>query len=319
MAEELKEVREKKGRGSYLNKLTRISPGWNLVLLIFLLILAVIVIVPVALVVVVSLSTAESIALNGYSFLPSEWTLIAYENLLGKGLGTQILQSYIVTIAMTAVGTVLSLFLMSLYAYVLAQRNFPAKRFYTLILFFTMLFSGGLVPSYIVNRQYLHLYDNFWVLVLPGLIAAYNVFILRTFMQSTIPEAMFDAARIDGASDFRIYWQIVLPLCKAGLAVVAMWAIVGRWNDWFTGMLYIENAKLVPLQTMLQKIQNNIDFIKNNSQMKNSVEGASILKSLPGESTRMAIVVISTVPIIFAYPLFQRYFIQGITVGSVKG
>ena len=138
-------------------------------------------------------------------------------------------------------------------------------------------------------------------------------------MQSTIPEAMFDAARIDGASDFRIYWQIVLPLCKAGLAVVAMWAIVGRWNDWFTGMLYIENAKLVPLQTMLQKIQNNIDFIKNNSQMKNSVEGASILKSLPGESTRMAIVVISSVPIIFAYPFFQRYFIQGITVGSVKG
>lgn len=301
------------------NKLTRVSPQWNMAMFIFLCIIAVIVIIPIALVVVVSFSSEDSIKRNGFSFTPESFTTAAYEYLLLNDLGTQVFQSYIVTIAHSLLGTVLSLFVMSLFAYVLAQRYFSCKKFYTIFLFITMLFSGGLVPSYVVNTQYLDLYDSFWVFIFPGLVAAYSVIILRTFITTTVPEEMVDAAKIDGANHFLIYFKIVMPLSKAGLAVTALWALVARWNDWFTGTLYIENAKLVPLQTMLTRIQANIDFIKNNSALAASPEGAQILKSIPGESTRMAIVILAVAPIIFAYPFFQRYFIQGITVGSVKG
>lgn len=317
--EPITEVVEKKAKSSFLNKLTRISPGANFILLIVLICIAIIVIVPMALVVIVSFSSTESISFNGYSFFPSSWTTGAYKMLLGEGLGTQIFRSYLVTIAQALVGTVLSVFVMSLYAYVLAQKSFPFKKFYTILLFITMLFSGGLVPSYIINTRYLHLYDSFWIFIFPGMVAAYSIIVLRTFINTTIPDAMFEAAKIDGANDFKIYAQIVMPLFKAGLAVTALWAVVGRWNDWFTATLYVENPALVPLQTMLTRIQKNLDFIKNNSALRSSPTGQQMLKSLPGESTRMAIVIISIVPILFAYPFFQRYFVQGITVGSVKG
>ncbi len=317
--EELTDVKDKKAKSSYLNKLTRISPGANFILLVLLVLTAVVVIIPMLLVVIISFSTPESISLKGYSFTPTSWTNSAYEMLLGKGLGTQILQSYILTIAQALLGTVLSIFVMSLYAYVLAQKRFPCRKFYTIILFITMLFSGGLVPSYIVNTRYLHLYNSFWIFIFPGLVAAYSIIVLRTFINTTIPDAMFDAARIDGANDFMIYAKIVMPLFKAGLAVTALWALVGRWNDWFTATLYIENPKLVPLQTMLVRIQKNLDFIKNNSALRSSPSAQQMLKSLPGENIRMAIVIISIVPILFAYPFFQRYFVKGITVGSVKG
>lgn len=311
--------KSKSNKNSKINKLTRIHPVWNYTILAFLCLIAVIVIVPVILVVVVSLSSEDSIKRIGYSFTPLEFTATAYEYLLLGDLGTQILQSYIVTIAQAVLGTVSSILVMSLFAYVLAQRDFKFRKFYTIFLFITMLFSGGLAPSYMVNTQLLGLYDSFWIFILPGLVSAYSVIILRTFITRTVPEEMFEAAKIDGANHFKIYTQIVMPLSKAGLAVVGLWALVARWNDWFTGMLYIENPKLVPLQTMLTRIQNNIDFIKNNSALAASPDGAQILASIPSESTRMAIVVISTAPIIFAYPFFQKYFAQGITVGSVKG
>lgn len=317
--EELTDVKEKKSRSSYLNKLTRISPGANLALLVVLVLTAVIVIIPMVLVVVVSLSTPDSISQQGYSFTPTGWTLSAYEMLLGQGLGTQILHSYLLTIAEALIGTVLSILVMSMHAYVLSQKRFSCRKFYTIMLFITMLFSGGLVPSYIVNTRYLHMYDTFWIFIFPGLVAPYSIIVLRTFINATIPDAMFDAARIDGANDFMIYARIVMPLFKAGLAVTALWALVGRWNDWFTATLYIENPNLVPLQTMLVRIQKNLDFIKNNSALRSSPSGQQLLKSLPGENIRMAIVMVSIVPILFAYPFFQRYFVKGITVGSVKG
>jgi putative aldouronate transport system permease protein len=182
-----------------------------------------------------------------------------------------------------------------------------------------MLFSGGLVPSYIINVNCLHLYDSFWVLVLPSLVNAFNVIVLRTFISTTIPSEMLDAAQIDGANEFRIYTSIVLPLSKAGLATIALFVLVSKWNEWFTGMLYIDNPKLIPLQTMLTRIQQKIDLIKNNSSIASTPDGMALLDSMPTEQTRMAIVMISTLPILFAYPFFQRYFIQGMTIGSVKG
>ncbi len=299
------------------NHFNSISPGWNIAISVVLCLVAVICLAPVVLVVIISLSTAESLAYNGYTFFPSGWSIQAYAYLTQTG--RQIVQSYKITIAYTVVNTVLALFVMSMFSYVIAQRGFRMRKAFTMFAFFTMLFSGGLVPSYILNVKYLGLYDTFWIFVLPGLMSFYNCIILRTFINTTIPDSLFEAAKIDGAGHFRIYFQIVLPLFKAGLATIGLFKVVGSWNDWFTGKLYIENPDLIPLQTMLMRIMDNIQFIKDNASKMNDQTIQSILKDMPTESSRMAITVITVAPILFAYPFFQRYFVQGLTIGSVKG
>ena len=231
-----------------------------------MIILAILTVLPLLLVVSISFSSAESLARNGYKFIPETFTLEPYKLLMKTG--AQIRDSYIITIFYTITGTVMSLTVMSMFAFVLAQRNFKFRTIYTFILFFTMLFSGGLVPSYIINVRYLGLKDTVWIFLLPSLISAYNVIILRTFIQTTIPDALFEAARIDGASHFTVFFRIVLPLFKPGLATIGLFNVVSRWNDWFTGMLYIDNPKLVPLQTLLQRILRSIQFIKENAQLE---------------------------------------------------
>ncbi|MDD2502831.1 MAG: carbohydrate ABC transporter permease [Clostridia bacterium] len=298
-------------------KFNQISAGWNVSISAILILVSLLIVLPLILVVIISFTSADSIVMNGYSFFPSEYSLAAYKNLAKTG--TQILNSYKVTIFYSFVGTFLSLFVMSMFAYVLAQKRFPLRRFLTVFTFITMLFSGGLVPSYILNVRYLHLDNTIWVLILPGLVNAFHIIILRTFIQTSIPDSLFEAAIIDGATDYSIYFRIVLPLSKAGLATIGLFGLVGRWNNWFTGMLYIDNPKLVPLQTLLQKIQRNIEFIKSNAEFADTQAGLELLRSMPTESTRMAITVIAVVPILFAYPFFQRYFIKGLTIGSVKG
>ena len=298
-------------------KINRISPVTNTLFSTVMSVIALATIVPVVLVFIISITSSQSRTRRGFSFFPLSTSFIAYENLFKSG--SQLVDSYLVTIEVTLLHTVLSVLVMTMYAYVLAQQRFPARKFYTFVVFFTMLFSGGLVPSYIINVNVLHLYDTFWILVLGGMVGAFNIIVLRTFITTTIPIDLFDAAQIDGATDFTIFWRIVLPLSKAGLATIALFVLVGKWNEWFTGMLYIDNPKLVPLQTMLTRIQQRIDFIKNNSSIASTPDGIAMLKSMPSEQTRMAILVLSTVPILFAYPFFQRYFIQGLTIGSVKG
>jgi putative aldouronate transport system permease protein len=181
-----------------------------------------------------------------------------------------------------------------------------------------MLFSGGLVPSFILNARYLHINDTVWIFLLPSLMSGFNVIILRTFIKTTIPEAFFESARIDGAGHWMIFLKIVLPLFKAGIATVGLFNVVGRWNDWFTGMLYIDNPRLVPLQTMLVKLQDSIDFIKLNAAAAGTPDGVALMRSLPAENMRMATTIIVIVPILFAYPFFQRYFVSGLTVGGIK-
>ena len=298
-------------------KINRIKPATNVIISVALAIIAILTVLPVVLVVMISLSTSESLTYNGFSFFPSEITFTAYEGLFKTG--SQIIDSYLVTIAMTVCSAALGLAVMTMFAYALSNPRFTARRFYTFMLFVTMVFSGGLVPGYIINRSYLHLYDTFWILILSSMVNQFYIIVLRTFISSTIPAEMMEAAQIDGANEFQLFAKIVLPLAKAGLATVALFLIVNKWNDWFVGMLYIENAKLVPLQTMLTRIQQKIDFIKNNSNIAGTPEGMALLRSMPTEQTRMAIVVVSTIPILFAYPFFQRFFIQGLTVGSVKG
>ncbi|MBQ4453007.1 MAG: carbohydrate ABC transporter permease [Clostridia bacterium] len=299
------------------SRFNQIPSGWNAAFTVLLLLISLFMLMPLALVIIVSFSSENSIALRGYSFVPLEWTLQGYEYL--AKIGDQVLASYRITIIHTALGTAMSLFVMTMYAYVIAQKNFVMRKFFTWMLFFTMLFSGGLVPHYIMNVRYLHIDDSLWIFLLPSLASAYNVIILRTFISTTIPDTLFEAARIDGAHHFRIYFSIVLPLFKAGIATIALFNVVGRWNDWFTGMLYIKNPALIPIQTMLKNIQDNIEFLKQNAEVAGTPDGLQLLNNLPDQNLRMACTVIVIVPILCAYPFFQRYFVQGLTVGSVKG
>ena len=298
-------------------RINRIMPWTNAIYSVVMSLIAIITVIPVVLVFIISITSSQSLTLRGFSFFPLSTSFTAYQSLFKSG--SQLVDSYLITIAVTALHTVVSVLIMTMYAYVLAQQRFPGRKFYTFVIFFTMLFSGGLVPSYIINVNFLHLYDTFWILVLTSMVSAFNIIVLRTFITTTIPIELFDAAQIDGATDFTIFWNIVIPLSKAGLATISLFVLVGKWNEWFVGMLYIDNPKLIPLQTMLTRIQQKIDFIKNNSSIASTPDGIAMLKSMPSEQTRMAIVVITSLPILFAYPFFQRYFIHGMTIGSVKG
>jgi len=305
-----------KNKGDF-NRFNRISPAWNVFFSVLLCLISLLMLIPLALVIIVSFSSEMSISLNGFSFFPTEWSLQGY-TYLGQ-MGDQIISSYIITIEHTLLGTLMSLAVMSMYAYVISLRNFPFRKFYTWILFFTMLFSGGLVPNYIMNVRYLSIDDSIWIFLLPSLVSAYNVIILRTFILSTIPDSLFEAARIDGAGHFKVFIFIVLPLFKAGIATIALFNVVNRWNDWFTGMLYIKSPKLTPLQTLLKNIQDNIDFLKQNAQIAGTPDGLQLLDNLPDQNLRMACTILVIVPVLCAYPFFQRYFVQGLTLGSVKG
>ena len=233
-------------------------------------------------------------------------------------MGNTIGRSYLMTIFYTGATTVLSLFVMSLLAYVLSRKDFKQRRLISFLVYFTTLFSGGMVPSYVLNVRYLHLNDTVWIFILPFLVSAFDVIILRSFILKSIPDSLVESAKLDGANDFQIYWRFVLPLSKAGLASVGLFTAVTRWNDWFTGMLYIENQKLVPVMTLLQKIQNSVAMLKNDPELSSSVEGMQLLKSMPTESVRMAISILSVLPLLVMYPFFQKYFVKGLTIGSVK-
>lgn len=309
--------KQQEQEGFTRNRFNSIGRVPNAIITTILSLISLLMIVPMILIVIVSFSSDASISNVGFSFWPAEWSLEGYQYLFK--MGDQVLDSYLITIFYTVTGTIMSLSVMSMFAYVIAQRNFVAKKFFTWMLFFTMLFSGGLVPSYILNVRYLNMYDTVWVFLLPSLVSAYNVIILRTFIQTTIPDTLFEAAKIDGAGHFRIFVQIVLPLFKAGLATIGLFNVVARWNDWFTGMLYIDTPQLVPIQTLLQKIQSQIDFLKNNAAVAGTPDGITLLRSLPTQSLRMACVVIIVLPVLMAYPFFQRYFVSGLTIGSVKG
>ena len=302
---------------SVRNNFNMISPGANVVLMIVMIFLAALVVLPLVLIVIVSFSSSLSIAHRGYTFFPEEWTLMGYQYLFKSG--EQVLQSYLITIFYAVTGTVLSLIIMSMFAFVLSQKQLKGRMFLTFFMYLTMLIHSGLVARYIIYTQVYYIYDTIWVFLLPGLVGGYNIFILRTFINTTIPDSLFEAAKIDGATDFTVYVKIVMPLFKAGLATIGLFRVVGIWNDWFTGFMYAEKSWLIPLQTMLIKIQKNVDFIMSNSEIANSPDGLELIKKLPKQSMQMAIFVISTIPILCAYPFFQKYFISGLTIGSVKG
>jgi len=273
-------------------------------------------IIPVLLVVSASFTSETALNKYGYLLIPKEFSLSAYRYLFRSG--QQILHSYGVTITVTLLGTFLSLLFVSMFAYVISRKYFKYRMFLSFFVFFTMLFSGGMVPSYIINSRYLHLNDTIWALILPIMVNGFYIMVLRTFYTTAIPDTLVDAAKIDGAGEFRCYYQIILPLSKPGIATIGLFTVIGYWNDWMSAMLYVTDQDLAPIQYTLMKIQKNLEFIKNNMQGM-SPELMKEIRNAPTDSTQMALTVLVITPLLFAYPFFQRYFIAGLTIGGVKG
>ena len=274
-----------------------------------LLILSVLCLLPFVVVISASLSTENSLVNRGYTLLPQDANLLAYQYLLVDS--QQVLNSYLISFLVTGIGAPLSLLIMALVAYAMTRKQFQYRKLIAFYIFFTMLFSGGLVPSYILITQYLKLKDTLPVLILPSLVVGGWVLILRTYFRD-LPEELLDAARIDGSGEWRTFFQIVVPLSTPGLATVGLFSMLMYWNDWFTPLLYIEKAALYPIQYLLYTIVNNMDFLDLLSQQ------AGVRVDPPRIPARMAMVVLAIGPILLAYPFVQRYFIRGIRVGSLK-
>lgn len=301
---------DKKTLGESLNRFGRVSPMANKIITVLLAILSIASFLPFLLVVMVSFSGSDSIKKYGYSFIPHEWSIEAYKTVFENG---QIFSSFGYTILITIVGTVIGVFLMSTYAYTLSRKNYAYRGFLNRYSVIPMLFSGGMIGSYLVVINVLQLRNSIWSLILPLCMSTFSIMVLRTFYQMSVPDALIESAYIDGASEWQIYFKIILPLSLPGLATIALFLTLGYWNDWLSALLYIDDNKIVPLQYLLIKMQNNVEFLSNNVQA-----GAAQTSNLPTETIRMAVVVISTVPILIAYPFFQKYFIGGLTVGAVK-
>ena len=277
-------------------------------------VISALIIIPFILLLSVSLSNENDIADFGYRFLPKKIDISAYTYVFANG--HDLLQAYKITAVISVITMVGSVFLMSLIAYPLTKREMRGRQFISFYLYFTMLFSGGLVPSYILITQYLHLGDTIWVYILPALISPWYVFMMRTFFQS-IPESMLESASIDGASEYRIFFTMVLPLSKPVLSAVALFTFLNMWNNWYTSMLYINKENLISLQYLLQRILLNLKLIQENTNANSTLIIDEI--DVPAETVRMAMAICVAGPALFIFPFFQKYFVQGLTVGSVKG
>lgn len=251
---------------------------------------------------------------RGYSYFPKKWSLEAYQYLLLKK--DTIGRAYFMSIAVTAVGVVLSLVMTSLFAYATSQHGIPGMKLVNFLLLFTMLFSGGMVSYYYVFVKYYHLRDTFWAQVFPGLMSAFNVILMRNYFKSNISPSLVEAARLDGASEFRIYSKIVMPLSLPINATIGLLTGLGYWNNWTNGLYFLtgrNGAKFYTLQNILNNINKNIELLKAVSE-----DMVNETLKFPSTSIRMAIAVVGIVPMLILYPFFQKYFVKGITLGGVK-
>jgi putative aldouronate transport system permease protein len=273
-------------------------------------------IIPFIFVVIISFTSKSSIQESGYSFVPKEWSLEAYK--FAFQLGDQLWRSYFNSFLITVIGTILSVLICILFSYGLFRKDFKYRTFFAFFSFFTMMFGGGLAPTVMVMKQMLGLNNNYAALIVPLLVSPFNFIVMRTFFSSSVPEEIIEAASIDGSGEYRTLFQIIVPIAKPGIATIALLTALAYWNDWFNALLFIQDAEYYPLQFLLMRLQQNIEFIVANSSMMGSAATEAI-KNMPSASLRMALCVFIVVPIAFAYPFFQRYIVAGLTIGSVKG
>lgn len=270
-------------------------------------------ILPLLLILSISLSKEMDLLTDGYALIPKTPTLEAYAMVFRHP--DQLLSSYGVTITVTVAGTFFSLLITSMLAYVLSRRDYPLARKTSFFVFFPMLFSGGLVPWYILVARTLGMRDTLFALIVPYLVIPWFVLLMKGFL-SSMPASILEAARIDGASEYRIFFRLVLPLNKPGIATVALFCALLYWNDYWLSLLFIQTTRTVSLQFLLFRIMSNIDFLTSALAIQ---AGVRTQVDLPQQSARMAMCILAAGPMMFVFPFFQKYFVKGLTVGAVKG
>ncbi len=285
--------------------------GYTIFLHTFMIILCVLCLLPFILLIVVSLSSESSLLTEGYSFFPKEFSLAAYEYLFAS---PTIYKAYGLSILVTAVGTAVSIAVTTLIAYPLSIKELPGRKFFNFIVFFTMLFSGGLVPGYMMWTQTFHIKNTIWAYILPNLIAnGFSIMIMRSYFMTNIPKELLESARVDGASEFVTLWKVVLPVSLPIMATIGLMSGMAYWNDWSNGLYYVTDKKLNTVQVFL----NNMLM---NAQQLDKVSGAGLdMNALPSTAVRMAVAVAGALPLMCVYPFFQKYFVKGMTLGAVKG
>lgn len=280
-----------------------------------ILILVVLTLSPFVLLAMSSVSSESSLIRNGYQFWPQTFSLDAYKYILRNS--DTILRAYGLTIMTTAVGTLMSLFLTITLAYPLSRKKLKGRNVITFLIFFTMLFHGGVVPSYILWARYLKIKNTFWALVLPNLlINPFHLILMKNFFENSIPQEIMEAAELDGAGPIGVLGYVILPMGKPIIATIAMFTILTYWNDWTNALYFVSDSRLWSLQILLQNILNNVQFLSKNSQVASQI-GLSVA-SIPSVSVRMAIAVLGVLPILVLFPFFQKYIVKGISLGAVK-
>lgn len=277
---------------------------------------AVVTILPLILLFISSITANKDITLYGYSFVPKHLSMEAYSYIWNERM--QIFRAYFITVFVTAVGTGVGLSISVLYAYALSKPYFPGKKFFSFFILFTMLFNGGLVPSYIMYTRYLHMKNTILALIIPGLLMnAFNVILIRSYFQNNVPLSLVEAAQIDGASEFQVVLKVVLPMSKPIIATIGLFIGVAYWNDWQNGLYYVTDEKIYSIQQILNNMLKNIEYLSKNAT--SVAKSTSLAGTLPAATVRMAIAVIGLLPILVIYPFVQKYFVKGISLVAVKG
>ena len=289
--------------------------GFHYSALVIMILLALFCVVPLILMGTVSFS-AESSLIKGYRFIPEEWSLSAYEFMWAKR--ATILRAYGLTIVVTVIGTIASLIITSMFAYPLSRKDFKPRNVIAFILFFTMLFNGGITASYMIWTRVFKIKDTIWAYLIPGsLMGGMNVLLVRNYFNANIPYSFIEAARLDGARDFTIYSKIMVPLSKPIMTTIGLFSALGYWNNWTSGLYYVTDPKLYTIQVYLKKLMDSIQFLKTTDLQNEAIQLAA--RSLPTESARMAIAIIALVPILCVYPFVQKELIKGMVIGGIKG
>lgn len=288
---------------------------FQVVINIILILLVLTCILPFVLLILASFTEESVLISDGYSFFPKAFSLDAYIYLANQA--PVILRSYGITLLVTAVGTIISLIIGPMLAYPLSRPDFKLRNPLSFVVFFTMLFNGGLVPTYMMWTQFFHIKNTIWALIFPGLLLnAFYIMLMKNYFKTNIPMELIEAAKIDGAGEFYTFFKVVMPLSLPILATVGLFVGIGYWNDWMNGLYYVTDSHLFSLQNLLNRMMQNINYLA-------SAEGASVVGAnsvvMPSSAMRMAMAVIGVVPILILYPFFQKYFVKGMTVGAVKG
>lgn len=289
------------------------SKFFNRVATIILTFLVIVTLLPIVLLVIASFTKEQVLIQNGYTFFPKALSLDAYYYMVKQG--AVIVRSYGVSFLVTILGTVMSVAVTTTLAYPMARKSFRYKNVLSFFVFFTMLFNGGIVPSYIMWSRFFHIKNTIWALIIPNyMVTAFNVILVKNFYQNNVPDALVEAAQIDGASELKTFYRIMFPLSRPVVATISLFTGLCYWNDWTNGLYYVDNEKLFSIQLLLMKIMNNIQALKANTALM----GTGTVE-LPGTSVRMAMAFVGILPILIVYPFVQKYLVEGVVIGAVKG